>query len=175
VEINLLAPRHRRPPVKQIGLLVLLLAISVGLLGASWATFSRGRLAASTRLLTEAQVQQERIRRRQAAPDPVDQNLLTRYAELTAGRLDAPELLETIATALPASGRLVHIGFQSSGSITVSGYLPSLQSVAGYMRRLEESGMFAWVANPAVTNASEEVQFSLELQMAVGVSTNEAQ
>lgn len=176
MEINLLAPRHRRPPVKQIGVLVLLLAVSAVMLGTSWATISRGRLAASTRLLTDSQVQQERIRRQQAVPDPVDQNLLSRYAELTANRPDFPKLLETIATTLPASGSLVHIGFEAPGTLTVSGYLPSLQSVAGYMRLLEETGMFSSVANPVAINGSKQVQFSLELQVAgAGVSTNEAQ
>lgn len=176
MEVNLLAPRHRRPPVKQMGLLILLLVVSLVLLGLSWAAFSRGRAAAAARLVTESQVQQERSRREQAAPDPADQALLSRYAELVANRPDFPELLETIATALPASGRLVEIGFTAPGTLTVSGYLPSLQSVAGYMRLLEETGMFASVANPAAVNTADEVHFSLELQAAgrTGVSSNEA-
>lgn len=176
MEINLLAPRHRRPPVKQVGLLVLLLAGAVVMLITSWATIARGRNMAFTRQLMEAQVQRERALRAQAAPDSTDQQLLTQYAALAATRPDFPKLLEVAATTLPAAGRLDHIRFAAPGTLTVSGYLPSLQSVAGYMQLLEETGLFASVTNPVAANTGQEVQFSLELQLAgAGVHTNEAE
>lgn len=176
VEINLLAPRHRRPPVKQVGLLVLLLAGAVVMLITSWATIARGRNMAFTRQLMEAQVQRERALRAQAAPDSTDQQLLTQYAALAATRPDFPKLLEVAATTLPAAGRLDHIRFAAPGTLTVSGYLPSLQSVAGYMQLLEETGLFASVTNPVAANTGQEVQFSLELQLAgAGGHTNEAE
>lgn len=171
MEINLLAPHHRRRPVAQIALLILLLALAVALFAASFLQFYQTSLIRTTRLLTESQVSTETVRREAAAPDPKDRRLLEAYADLTAGRPDFPVLLESISRALPAQGKLSLIAFEAPGTLEVSGTLPNLQAVAGYMNLLQQSGKFTAVTNPVAMNAGATVQFTLVLELgAQGVS-----